>query len=304
MAEQFAPGPSDDAIAAFIATHLGGRMARVARTDAFATNAVYEIDVDDRRFMLKASKNRVALRAEAWACARAVAAGFPAPEILVDVRQIGSDPAMSAFVMSRVAGDPIRNGHAAFRELGAAVRRLHELELPGFGPLADAAWDQRDGFTSHSPSWLAFLRGICSDARRLAQSSSLATSVADAVELAINAHAAELTKARGSLCHGDLKASHIFIEHDVLTGVIDWGDAVVGDSCWEIARYAHRGDAQSLSLLLHGYDPDGSMADEFAWRVPLYSVLWLLVDAAVDHRLGASVDALLSAAMRGVGRFV
>jgi aminoglycoside phosphotransferase (APT) family kinase protein len=304
MAEQFAPGPSDDAIAAFIATHLGGRMARIAPTDAFATNAVYEIDVDDRRFMLKASKNRVALRAEAWACARAVAAGFPAPEILVDVRKIGSNPAMSAFLMSRVAGNPIGNGHAAFRELGAALRRLHELELPGFGSLADAVWDERDGFTLHSRSWLAFLTGICSDTRCLAESCALASSVADAAELAINAHADELTKATGSLCHGDLKANHIFIEHDGLTGVIDWGDAVVGDPCWEIARYAHRGDAQSLSLLLRGYDPAGSMADQFAWRVPLYSVLWLLVDAVVDHRLGASVDALLSAAMRGVERVV
>ncbi len=302
MGEQPAPGPNEHAIAAFVAANLGHQTTRIARTDAFATNAVYEVDVDDRRFMLKASRNRDALRAEAWACARAASIGFPAPEVLVDVRQIGSDAAMAAFVMTRVAGDPVTNGHVAFRELGAAVRRLHEIKLPGFGPLADAVWDQRDGFTLHSRSWLAFLTNICNDTRRLAESCTLAIPVADAAEAAISAHADELMKATGSLCHGDLKTNHIFVERGGLAGVIDWGDALIGDPSWEIARYAHRGDAQSLSLLLHGYDPDGSMVDDLAWRIPLYSVLWLLVDAVVDHRLGSSVEALLNAAMRNIER--
>ncbi len=302
MGEQPAQGPNEQAIAKFVAANLGHQTTRIARTDAFATNAVYEVDVDDRRFMLKASRNRDALRAEAWACSRAASVGFPAPEVLVDVQQIGSDTAMAAFVMSRVAGDPITNGHVAFRELGAAARRLHEIKLPGFGPLADAVWDQRDRFTLHSRSWLAFLSSICNDTRRLAESCTLAFPVADAAEAAINARADELAQATGSLCHGDLKTNHIFVEHGGLTGVIDWGDALVGDPSWEIARYAHRGDAQSLSLLLHGYDPDGSMVDDLAWRIPLYSLLWLLVDAVVDHRLGGSVGALLNAAMRDIKR--
>lgn len=304
MGDQPAAAPNDHEIAAFIAAKLGRQITRIARTEAFATNVVYEVDVDDRRFMLKASANRDALRAEAWACARAYAAGFPAPEILVDVQQMGSDSGMAAFVMGRVAGEPITKGHAAFRELGAAVRCLHEIKLPGFGPLADAAWDQRDGFTMHCPSWFEFLTGICNDTRRLAESCAIASFVADAVETAMQAHADELTKATGSLCHGDLKANHIFIERGRLTGVIDWGDAVVGDPCWEVARYAHRGDAQSLSLLLQAYDPDRSMADELAGRIPLYSVLWLLVDAVVDHRLGVSIDASLNTAMRDIERIV
>ena len=87
-------------------------------------------------------------------------------------------------------------------------------------------------------------------------------------------------------------------EKDDLAGVIDWGDAVVGDPLWEIARYAHRGDARSLALLMDGYDPDGALAGEIAWRLPLYSALWVLVDAIVDHRLGGRVAGLLEAAAR------
>ena len=66
----------------------------------------------------------------------------------------------------------------------------------------------------------------------------------------------------------------------------------------DIARFAHRADAGSVSSLLEAYDPDRVMVDELAWRVPLYGALWMLVDAIITHRLlGRRVDALLEAVM-------
>ena len=79
--------------------------------------------------------------------------------------------------------------------------------------------------------------------------------------------------------------------------MIDWGDAVVGDPLWDIARFAHRADAGSVALLLAGYDPERAMVDALAWRVPLYGGLWRLVDAIVAHSLGRRVEAALEAAM-------
>ena len=105
-----------------------------------------------------------------------------------------------------------------------------------------------------------------------------------------------------SVCHGDLKAAHILVDAGQLCGVIDWGDAVVADPLWDIARFAHRTDEESLSRLLEGYDPDRMLIDELAWRVPLYGALWNLVDAIVDHRLGHLVDAPLLAAMDCLSR--
>ena len=295
------PGPSEAAVAAFVTNALGFKPTRIARTYAFATNAVYEVDAEGQSLILKASMNRDALRAEAWACARSAEARFPSPEILTEVDGIGST-GMSAFVMRRISGESITPGHAAFRELGAAARRLHEVWLPGFGPLAEASWNQQDEFTLPHATWLGFLKSIASDTRRLADHCVLATPVADALEASFEAHAEALSAVAGSLCHGDLKANHIFVDGDRLVGVIDWGDAVVADPFWELARYAHRGDAQSLLLLLRGYDPEGSMASDAAWRIPLYGVLWLLVDAIVDHRLGSNVDGLIETAMRDIWR--
>ncbi len=302
MIERLAQGPDETAVAAFVADALGLPATRIARTHAFATNAVYEVDAHGQHLMLKASMNRDALRGEVWACVRAGAVGFPAPEILVDVRGIGPDARMSAYAMRRIPGDPITRAHPAFCELGMLLRSLHAVKVSGFGTLAEATWNPRDGFTLAQRSWPAFLTRICTDIRGLADSCALAIPVADAVEAVMDAHATALADVEGCLCHGDLKAIHIFVKGQRLTGVIDWGDAVVGDPLVEIARYAHRGDAQSLSMLLSGYDPEGSMADEIAWRIPLYSVVWTLVDAVVDHRLGSGVDGLLDAAMREISR--
>ena len=290
-------GERERAVAAFVASKLGCEATRVVRVDAFATNAVYEVDADGRRFVVKASMMHDALQAEAWACARGADAGCAAPAILA-FGQLGTDQSMSAFIMTRVAGWPIVPRHPALAEVGGGLRRLHDVRLPGFGWLAEASRDEQGDFSLVHGAWLGFLKGIISDARSLADHYSVAAPVAEAAAAVIDAHADALAAVDvGSLCHGDLKAAHILVDAGRLAGVIDWGDAVVGDPIWDIARFAHRADAGSVSLLLEGYDPDRAMVDELAWRGPLYGVLWMLVDAIVDHRLGRRAEAPLEAAI-------
>jgi aminoglycoside phosphotransferase (APT) family kinase protein len=290
-------GDREQVVAAFVASKLGCEATRVVRVDAFATNAVYAVDADGRQFVVKASMRHDALRAEAWACTRGAAAGCAAPALL-GLGRLGPDDSMSAFIMSRVAGGPIVAGHPALPEVGVGLRRLHAVRLPGFGWLAEASWDERGDFALLHSAWLGFLQGICDDVRSLADRYAVATPVAKAAAAAIDAHAAALAAVEvGSLCHGDLKAAHILVDVGQLAGVIDWGDAGVGDPLWDIARFAHRADAGSVSLLLEGYDPERAMVDELAWCVPLYGALWMLVDAIVAHRLGRRVEAVLEAVM-------
>jgi Ser/Thr protein kinase RdoA (MazF antagonist) len=290
----------EQAVAAFVASELGHEPTRVERVAAFATNAVYEVDADGRQLVVKASTMHDALRAEAWACARGIDAGCAGPEILVHGR-LDADNNMSAFIMNRVVGWPIPARHPALAEIGVCLRRLHEVRLPGFGWLAEASWDGRGGFSLTHGSWLGFLNAIVADARSLADSYALAAPVAAAAAAAIYAHADALASVEvGSLCHGDLKAAHILVDTSGIAALIDWGDAVVGDPLWDIARFAHRAEPGSISLLLDGYGADRAVTDELAWRVPLYGGLWMLVDAIVDYRLGRRVEAPLEAAMRYV----
>src|SRR5262245_31792209 len=275
MRKDRALGDREQAVAAFVASALGCEVTRVVRVDGFGADGVSAVDADGRQFVVKASMLHEAVRAEAWACARGADAGCAAPTILGRGR-LGTEDSMSAFIMRRVAGGPIVAGHPALPEVGIGLRRLHAVRLPGFGWLAEAAWDERGAFALRHRSWLGFLQGICGDARRLADRSVVAAAVAEAAAAAIDAHADALAVVEvGSLCHGDLKAAHLLVDTGRLAGVIDWGDAAVGDPLWDIARFAHRADGGAVSLLLEGYDPERAMVDELVWRVPLYGALWM-----------------------------
>lgn len=284
----------EDVIAGFVTATLGRPPTRVARIKAFETNEVYEVDADAQQFIVKATLHEP-LRAEAWACSQGANAGCAAPTIL-GLGQL--DERTSAFITPRIAGKPISSERAAFVAVGRSLRNLHSVTQPRFGNLAEAAWHLPDEFALGYASWPEFLQRICADARRFDRNTGT-NSVAEAATAAVAAHVDAFARiAVGSLCHGDLKAAHMLVDAGRLTGIIDWGDAVFADPLWDIARYAHRADAQSLSWLLEGYDPDGTLAADLTWCIPLYSGLWMLVDAIVDHRLGHRFDVPLDAAMR------
>lgn len=295
--EQRRSGALKRAVADFVASELGCQVGRVVKLDAFAGNAVYEVDADEGRFIVKASTSRDALRAEALACARGAAAGSAAPAI-IGRGCLGAEDGMCALIMNRVAGQPIAAGHPAFVEVGADLHRLHGVKMTGFGWLAQASWDEFGEFTLGHPSWLSFLQAICDNIRALADSYGSAAAVAHAATSTITDHAETLATVEvGVLCHGDLKAAHILVDEGHLAGVIDWGDSVVADPWWDIARFAHRADAASVSLLRQGYClPDLASTEELPWRLPLYEALWMLVDAYVDHGQGHRVDAALQEA--------
>jgi aminoglycoside phosphotransferase (APT) family kinase protein len=267
---------------------------------AFATNAVYEVEAGGHRLVVKASPLHDALRGEAWACGQGLGAGCPVPAML-GFGRLGSGAGMSALIMTRIVGLPRVWPHPLLREVGVRLRQLHEVRVPGFGCLSDASWDDSGVFSLRHGSWRGFLEGVVGDVRALAGSYAVAGAVADAFARAVDARGEALAAVEiGSLCHGDLKVGHVLVDDDRLAGVIDWGDAVVGDPAWDIARFAHRADASSLSLLLEGYDPEEVLIDDLAWRIPLYGALWQLVDAVVDHRLGSQVDESLLAAMESL----
>lgn len=291
---------AEAAVAAFVGEHLGCQATAVQRVPAFATNAVYEVEAGGHRLVVKASPLHDALRGEAWACGQGSSAGCLAPAVL-GFGRLGSCAGMSAFLMNRIDGSPLAWPHPLLREVGVRLRRLHEVRLPGFGCLSDASWDDEGRLSLRHGSWRGFLDDVVRDVRALAGSYAVAAAVADAFARALDARGQALAAVEsGSLCHGDLKAGHVLVAGDRLAGVIDWGDAVAGDPVWDIARFAHRADATSLSLLLEGYDAQAALADDLVWRIPLYGALWQLVDAVVDHRLGSRVGESLLAAMESL----
>jgi aminoglycoside phosphotransferase len=96
-------------------------------------------------------------------------------------------------------------------ELGQQVRRIHEL--PPFGVATDADQPELDV------------------AAAAAQSSLPPHLVAQ-----VDAYVTGLGPFDPVFIHGDIVANHVFVDSDHLTGIIDWGDAMVTDRHVELIQ--------------------------------------------------------------------
>ena len=57
---------------------------------------------------------------------------------------------------------------------------------------------------------------------------------------------------RPAFVHGDLQITHVFVDGDEVTGVIDWSEAAPGDAMFDLATLT-LGHEERLDDLLAGY---------------------------------------------------
>jgi hygromycin-B 7''-O-kinase len=96
-------------------------------------------------------------------------------------------------------------------ELGRQVRRVHGLRPSGIA--TDADWPTLN---------------VAAAAERSSLPPHLITQVDD--------YLARLGPFDRVFVHGDLVANHVYVENGRLTGIIDWGDAVVADRHYELGQ--------------------------------------------------------------------
>ncbi|ADD42479.1 phosphotransferase family protein [Stackebrandtia nassauensis] len=157
--------------------------------------------------------------------------------------------------MSRLSGTP-------WRELGADVGRdarvldqlaevfahLHSVRGKGFGPVTD---ESDDSFGS----WAEWLRqGLTVDIGQLLDARVADRGLLELAESALSAVAVELADRPGALVHGDLGDGEVFVDATTgrVTGIADWGAAVIGDPFYDFARFVAGGpvdDARVPRLL-------------------------------------------------------
>jgi hygromycin-B 7''-O-kinase len=135
----------------------------------------------------------------------------------------------------REAGLSPQAQQAVASQLGAALRRVHELTCPD-----EPVW-RRDV--------LSELRATCADRHR--RRGMLPAHLADQID----DYLAALVATR-RLIHGDLHADHVFVEARHLVGVVDWGDALCGDPYYELPALffgTFRANRSLLRAFLDGY---------------------------------------------------
>lgn len=226
---------------------------------------VFEIEGDDgRTVILKAYADEPAwkLRKEAFVAAR-FARVAEVPRWLVVDESRALLPRRFV-VMTRLPGGSLRDrfgrkGSAAlFRDMGALLRRLHDVSMPRHGYLLEA--DVAEPFDTNAARMAAAFEAKFRDFRGWGGDPALCERIARFVA----ARADALAECDGAvLCHNDFHPGNVLAAetHDGgwrLSGVVDFENAVAGDPLFDLAKaldYTAHECPAGRAPLAEGYGP-------------------------------------------------
>ncbi|HEX6346487.1 phosphotransferase family protein [Umezawaea sp.] len=175
-----------------------------------------------------------------------------------------------------VLGEPSTASPAAWAAAGAAIRKLHDAPLP--------PWPGRrlDDVAAELDSECAWL---------------LANAVLPAEVIHRNREMAQaaLRPWKPVFIHGDLQITHVFVDGDEVTGVIDWSEAAPGDAMSDLATLT-LGHEERLDDLLAGYGDDADRDVIRAWWSlrSLMGSRWLIEHGFDPDAPGCEFDVLRS----------
>ena len=214
---------------------------------------------------------RVDVEVEAMALAP-----IPTPQVLWREPSVLALSALPGTPLGRL-GEPSIAPAAAWAAAGAAVRRLHDAPLP--------PWDSRRLTESASQ--------LDAECEWLVTSGTLP---ADLVTRNRRLADATLRPQAPVFMHGDLQVSHVFMEGDTVTGVLDWSEAGQGDGLYDIAVLT-LGHEEQLDDVVAGYGTDVDLDVIRGWWSlrSLVAIRWLIEHGFDPFLPGCEVDVLKSA---------
>jgi aminoglycoside phosphotransferase (APT) family kinase protein len=226
--------------------------------------------VGDVFLKIDADQTRTDVEVEAMAMAP-----IPTPEVLWRKPPVLALAALPGTPLGRL-GEPSTASSAAWAAAGAAARTLHDAPLPPWhGRSLDELTAQLDG----ECEWLVTNGVLPTDMvtrnRRIAD--------------------AALRPWTPVFTHGDLQITHVFVEGDDITGVIDWSEASQGDALYDLASLT-LGHEEHLSDVVAGYGTDVDLDVITAWWSvrSLVNARWLIEHGFDPSSPGAEFDVLRS----------
>ncbi len=202
---------------------------------------------------LKIDPDRSRTDVEVQAMAKAP---VPTPDILWRKPPVLALAALPGRALGRLE-EPSAASPAAWAAVGASIRRLHDAPLP---PWPGPSLDELASRLAHECDWLIANRVLPVDVvtrnRRLAETA--------------------LRPWTAVFIHGDLQITHVFVDGDEVTGIIDWSEACHGDGLYDLATItlAHE---ERLDDVIAGYGADVDLDLLRAWWSfrSLTAIRWL-----------------------------
>lgn len=213
--------------------------------------------VGDVFLKIDADKTRTDIEVEAMAMAP-----VPTPKILWRKPPVLALAAVPGRALGRLQ-EPSTASPAAWAAAGAAIRTLHGAALP---PWPGRSRDELASQLAAECEWLVAKSVLPADVitrnRRLAE-----TALRPWTPVFIN---------------GDLQVTHVFVDGDEVTGIIDWSEASQGDPLFDLATLTLSHE-EHLGDVLAGYGTDVDVDLIRAWWSLrcLLGIRWL-----VEHGFG------------------
>ncbi|WP_285688272.1 phosphotransferase [Actinoplanes sp. NBRC 103695] len=192
-----------------------------------AHSARATLRVGDVFLKVDAYQERLDLEVEAMA-----RAPIPTPQVLWREHPVLALGALPGAALGRL-GEPSTASPAAWAAAGAAARVLHAAPLPPWpGRSLEMLTVELDG----ECEWLV-ANGVLP---------------ADLVTRNREVAQAALRPWKPVFIHGDLQISHVFVNGDDVTGVLDWSEASSGDAHFDLASLTF-GHEEHLGEVIAGY---------------------------------------------------
>ncbi|WP_050758490.1 aminoglycoside phosphotransferase family protein [Xylanimonas cellulosilytica] len=204
-------------------------------------------------------------------------APVPTPDVLWRNPPVLALAAVRGTALGRL-GEPSPVSSSAWAAAGAAVRLLHDAPLPSWP--GRSLTEDAVGRLDAECDWLMRNNVLPADLvkrnRRIAQRAFRSWAPVFA--------------------HGDLQLTHVFVEGDVVTGIIDWSEAGKGDPLYDLAVLT-LGHEEHLDDVVAGYGADIDLDVVRAWWSwrSLCAARWLTEHGFDPAAPGAEFDVLRSA---------
>jgi aminoglycoside phosphotransferase (APT) family kinase protein len=224
--------------------------------------------VGDVFLKIDADQARIDVEVEAMAMAP-----IPTPRILWRTPPVLALTALPGVALGRL-GEPSTASSAAWAAAGAAARRLHDAPLPRWpGRSRDELAAELDA----ECEWLVATGVLSVD---------LVTRNRRVAEAALRPWTPVFT-------HGDLQLTHVFVDGDELTGVVDWSEASQGDALFDLAVLT-LGHEEHLGDVVAGYGTDVDLELISSWWSlrSLLAIRWLVEHGFDPFLPGCEVDVL------------
>lgn len=121
-----------------------------------------------------------------------------------------------------------------FAHIANDLAKCHSIQLPGFGEPITA---DHGSFKGKQPNWQAYLSEMQPILDNLVVTNNLSGQDLQRLRSFWKQELSGIQLSQGTLVHGDFAMTAIFVDGKTYTGLIDFGDALIGDPLMDLAYF-------------------------------------------------------------------